>query len=219
MGNSTDTTFQQLLNEISSFFSRQSPTSRASETVSQPHRTAKQSAAEIATPSVDDIGRSGNRRPRRGDDLRYSMEISRQEARSGKKAQLQITRDSVTKTFLVTIPPGTKDGTKLRLAGKGGAGVDGGQPGDLFLYLLIQHSAVQTVDGELYCEVRIIPEIAELGGVIEVPTRRGIEWLTVSPGTKSAHISILGGRGKNQRVKIIIAESAQLKGFSRLFKR
>ena len=46
MGNSTDTAFQQLLNEISSFFSRQSSTSQTSETVSQPHRTAKESAAE-----------------------------------------------------------------------------------------------------------------------------------------------------------------------------
>lgn len=46
MGNSTDTAFQQLLNEISSFFSRQSLTSQTSETVSQPHRTAKESTAE-----------------------------------------------------------------------------------------------------------------------------------------------------------------------------
>jgi molecular chaperone DnaJ len=91
------------------------------------------------------------------------------------------------RTLAVTIPPGVEDGTRIRLAGEGEAGMRGGNPGDLYVILELQPHAIFQRDGaNLYCRVPIPMTVAALGGNIEVPTLDGgLADLKVEPATQS----------------------------------
>jgi len=74
----------------------------------------------------------------------------------------------------VNIPAGIEDGTRIRLAGEGEAGVMGGPSGDLYIFLSIApHDFFQREGADLYCRVPISMARAALGGNIEVPTIEG----------------------------------------------
>jgi len=78
------------------------------------------------------------------------------------------------KTLSVNIPPGVEDGTRIRVAGEGEAGLRGGPPGDLYIFLSIAHHPLFRREGaDLYCRVPIPMTSAALGGSIEVPTIEG----------------------------------------------
>jgi molecular chaperone DnaJ len=78
------------------------------------------------------------------------------------------------RTLSVTIPVGVEDGTRIRLAGEGEAGVRGGPPGDLYIFLSIKpHEFFQRDGADLFCRVPIAMTTAALGGQIEVPTIDG----------------------------------------------
>jgi molecular chaperone DnaJ len=78
------------------------------------------------------------------------------------------------RTLSVTIPVGVEDGTRIRLAGEGAAGVRGGPPGDLYIFLSIKpHEFFQRDGADLFCRVPIAMTTAALGGQIEVPTIDG----------------------------------------------
>jgi len=96
----------------------------------------------------------------------------------------------------VNIPAGVRDGSRIRLAGKGEAGPRGGEPGDLYVITRVQESPVFKPVGEnLEVEVPLtIPE-AVRGGVVEVPTLRGSKRLRVAPGTKHGTVQRLRGEG------------------------
>src|SRR5690606_35566819 len=75
------------------------------------------------------------------------------------------------KTLSVTIPPGVDDGTRIRLAGEGEAGLRGAPPGDLYIFLSIApHRFFQRDGANIFCRVPIPMTRAALGGTIEVPT-------------------------------------------------
>lgn len=102
-----------------------------------------------------------------------------------------------TKRYKVNIPAGVKDGTRIRLAGKGEAGPRGGPPGDLYVTTRVASSPVfKRLDGgNLEVTVPIsIPE-ALRGGTIEVPTLNGTKKIKVAPGTKHGTIQRLRGEG------------------------
>ncbi|MEX2105801.1 MAG: molecular chaperone DnaJ [Solirubrobacterales bacterium] len=102
-----------------------------------------------------------------------------------------------TKRYKVNVPAGVKDGTRIRLAGKGEAGPRGGPPGDLFVTTRVAASPVfkRLDDGNLEVTVPItIPE-ALRGGTIEVPTLDGTKKIKVAPGTKHGSIQRLRGEG------------------------
>ena len=102
-----------------------------------------------------------------------------------------------TKRYKVNIPAGVKQGTRIRLAGKGEAGPRGGPPGDLFVTIRVTPSAVfKRLDGG-NLEVTVPITIAEAlrGGTIEVPTLRGTKKIKVPPGTKHGTIQRLRGEG------------------------
>jgi molecular chaperone DnaJ len=83
----------------------------------------------------------------------------------------RVTRE---RTLSVTIPVGVEDGTRIRLAGEGEAGVRGGSPGDLYIFLSIKpHEFFQRDGADLFCRVPIAMTTAALGGQIEVPTIDG----------------------------------------------
>jgi molecular chaperone DnaJ len=80
----------------------------------------------------------------------------------------RVTRE---RTLSVNIPQGVEDGTRIRLAGEGEAGVRGGPPGYLYIFLsLTQHQFFQRDGADLHCRVPISMVTAALGGEFEVPT-------------------------------------------------
>ena len=83
----------------------------------------------------------------------------------------RVTRE---RTLSVNIPAGVEDGTRIRLAGEGEAGVRGGPPGDLYIFLSIGPDEIFQRDGsDLFCKVPITITTAALGGQVEVPTIDG----------------------------------------------
>ena len=83
----------------------------------------------------------------------------------------RVTRE---RTLSVTIPIGVEDGTRIRLAGEGEAGLRGGPPGDLYIFLSIKpHEFFQRDGADLFCRVPIAMTTAAMGGQIEVPTIDG----------------------------------------------
>ena len=100
------------------------------------------------------------------------------------------------KKYRVNIPPGVKDGSKVRLAGKGEPGPHNGAPGDLFVITRVQPSPVFTRKGEhLEVEVPITFPEAARGAEVEVPPLNGTKRLRVPPGTRSGTVQRLRGEG------------------------
>jgi molecular chaperone DnaJ len=102
-----------------------------------------------------------------------------------------------TKRYKVNVPAGVKNGSRIRLAGKGEDGPRGGPPGDLFVTTRVASSPVfkRLDDGNLEVTVPIsIPE-ALRGGTIEVPTLDGTKKIKVAPGTKHGTLQRLRGEG------------------------
>jgi len=215
----------------------------------------------------DLFGMGGGRRGRssgreRGADLRYNMEITLEEAYSGKTAQIRIPtpvtcevcsgsgakagtqpkscatcngqgkvrhaqgfftlertcptchgrglvidnpckscagsgRVTRERMLSVNIPAGVEDGTRIRLAGEGEAGVRGGPPGDLYIFLsLAPHDFFQRESADLHCRVPISMVTAALGGEFEVPTIDGSKTrVKVPEGTQSGRRFRLAGKG------------------------
>jgi molecular chaperone DnaJ len=97
----------------------------------------------------------------------------------------------------VNIPPGVEDGTRIRLAGEGEAGVRGGPPGDLYIFLSISaHVFFQRDGADLHCRAPISMATAALGGEFEVPTIDGGKTRVKIPeGTQSGRRFRLQAKG------------------------
>tara|TARA_B100001013_G_scaffold336903_1_gene256567 strand:- start:201 stop:1349 length:1149 start_codon:yes stop_codon:yes gene_type:complete len=96
----------------------------------------------------------------------------------------------------IRVPAGVSTGARLRSTGNGEAGVYGGKPGDLYVMLHVKDHEVFERDGDdLQCEVPISFLQATLGSEIEVPTLSGSARINVPPGTQSATILRLRGKG------------------------
>jgi molecular chaperone DnaJ len=204
--------------------------------------------------------RSGGRE--RGADLRYNMEITLEEAFSGKTAQIRVPTsitcdecsgsgakpgskpttcatcggngrvraaqgffsiertcptchgrgqtisDPCTKcggqgrvveerSLSVNIPAGIEDGTRIRLAGEGEAGLRGGPSGDLYIFLSVKpHAFFQREGADLFCTVPISMTTAALGGKFEISTMDGTKSrVTVAEGTQQGREMRLRGKG------------------------
>jgi molecular chaperone DnaJ len=100
------------------------------------------------------------------------------------------------KRYRVNIPAGVRDGSRVRLSGKGEAGPRGGPPGDLYVVTRVGESPIFTRKGDnLEVEVPItIPE-AIRGATIEVPTLSGTKRIRVPPGTQHGTVQRLRGEG------------------------
>ena len=101
------------------------------------------------------------------------------------------------KQLQVNIPRGVDDEMRIRLSGEGEAGVRGGPPGDLYIFIKISpHSLFQREGAELYCRVPLAMTQAVLGGMIEVPTLDGGRArVTIPAGTQSGQQFRLRGKG------------------------
>ena len=102
-----------------------------------------------------------------------------------------------TKTYQVRIPAGVKNGTRIKVKGKGEAGPRGGPPGDLFVVTRVAASPVfKRLDGA-NLEVTVPITVAEAlqGATIEVPTLDGTKKIKVPAGTKHGTVQRLRGEG------------------------
>lgn len=109
------------------------------------------------------------------------------------RGKRQVERD---RTLSVKIPAGVETGNTIRLSGEGELGAYGGPPGDLYIFLSVEHHPLFQRDGQdVVLEVPISFSQAALGTEIEVPTLKGFEKFKVPPGTQPGHAFRLKGKG------------------------
>ena len=94
------------------------------------------------------------------------------------------------------IPPGVETGTHLRVAGRGEGGLRGGRPGDLHVVVHVREHALFERNGDsLVVTAPVPPDVAALGGDVEVPTIDGVAKLRLAPGTPDGKVFRLRGKG------------------------
>ena len=102
----------------------------------------------------------------------------------------------VTRKINVKIPAGVDNGSRIRVTGEGEAGIRGGGPGDLYVYIFVKtHKLFQRDGADVLCEVPISFVQAALGDKVEVPTLDGKVELTIPAGIQSGKVLRLKGAG------------------------
>ncbi|MBI2887372.1 MAG: J domain-containing protein [Chloroflexi bacterium] len=167
--------------------------------------------------------RSGRARSHRGQDLEHHTEITLEEAYHGSTRVLQLQSEQVCSTcrgtgavrgvtcggcqgmgvqfrpkrLEIKVPPGAKDGARIRVAGEGQAGLGGGPKGDLYLVCSLRpHDRFERRGDDLHLEVQVPLVIAVLGGEVQIPTLRGSSiMLKVPPETQNGQVIRLAGLG------------------------
>jgi len=144
--------------------------------------------------SMGIFGRA-QRRSRRsfaGEDLEVPVKLTLEEAFRGTERTVQLEG----RAFTARIPRGATDGQRLRLRGKGGPGMNGGPPGDLYLQIALEPHPLYRVSGhDLDIDVPLAPWEAALGAEVEVPTLEGRVKMKVPPGSKSGQKLRLASKG------------------------
>lgn len=134
--------------------------------------------------------------PERGADLEYPVSISFDEAMRGTTLNVAIERDKGRDQIAVKIPAGVDTGSRIRVAGKGNAGMFGGTAGDLYIITNVgSHPYFKRKGDNIHCTIPITVPEAALGAKIEVPTIDGKARLRIPPGTQSGQQFRLKERG------------------------
>jgi curved DNA-binding protein len=127
----------------------------------------------------------------RGQDIEHPVTLTFEQAARGSMLPLQINRDGNIETIEIKIPAGVKDGSRIRIKGKGQQG--NGDPGDLYIITAVQaHPYFRREGLDVYLELPVSVYEALLGTKVEVPTLDGPVSLTIPPGT---------GAGAKLRIK------------------
>lgn len=133
--------------------------------------------------------------PTRGEDIEYPVTLTFAQAARGMTLPLQISRDGKLETIDVKVPAGVKDGSRVRIRGRGQQ-VIGGEPGDLFIITKVLPHPYFTREGlDIYLEAPISVYEALHGTKIDVPTLEGNVTMTIPPGTSSGAKLRIKGRG------------------------
>jgi len=136
------------------------------------------------------------RRPRKGRDVEYPVEVTLEEAYHGTTRILELNGGIKPRRLEVKIPPGVDTGSRVRIAGEGMPGVGGGPRGDLYLVVTVQpHRYFERRGDDLYVEVAVPLADALLGGEVEVPTPKGKLALKLPPETQNGQVFRLAGQG------------------------
>ncbi len=130
-----------------------------------------------------------------GEDYEVPVRLTLDEAYRGAERAVQLDGRS----FTARIPRGATDGQRLRLRGKGGPGVNGGPPGDLYLDIHLEPHPLFRVHGhDVELDVPLAPWEAALGAQVEIPTLEGRVTVKVPPGSKAGQKLRLAGKGLPQ---------------------
>jgi curved DNA-binding protein len=134
----------------------------------------------------------GRNMPIAGEDYEMPVRITLEEAARGTERQIAVNGATLT----ARIPKGAADGQRLRLRGKGGAGINGGPAGDLYLQIVLEPHPLYRVRGhDLEIEVPLAPWEAALGAQVEVPTLEGRVTMRVPSGSTGGQKLRLAGKG------------------------
>jgi DnaJ-class molecular chaperone len=162
------------------------------------------------------------RRPQRGQDIDYPVEVSLEEAYHGSKRTIELQTEEpctacggtgrvgnrvcticngaggkvVPKRLEVKIPAGVKDGSRIRIAGEGRSNLAGGKKGDLYLVVkVLPHQVFERKGDDLYTEVSVPLATAMLGGEARLPTLNSNLILKIPPETQNDRVFRLAGKG------------------------
>lgn len=144
--------------------------------------------------------RGGARRPQRGADLRYSLNLTLEEAALGTEKVISFLRQNKGKEesakISVKVPAGIKEGQRLKLSGEGDTPPQGGPAGDLFVVVQIQdHPLFRREKDDILLEVPLSFTDAILGTTVEIPTLTGQVALKIPPGTHTGQLFRLRSKG------------------------
>ena len=145
-------------------------------------------------------GPRSHRRPSKGADLRYTLNISFEDSALGCEKVIGFMRQKGGKEesakLSVNVPAGVKEGQRLKLAGEGDTVQGGGTPGDLYVIINIQeHPLFKRNESDVTMDLPIVYTDAILGTSIEVPTLTGKAMIRIPPGTHSGQTFRLKGKG------------------------
>lgn len=130
----------------------------------------------------------------RGEDVEHPVSLTFEQAARGTALPLQINRDGRIETIEVKIPAGVKDGSRIRIKGRGQH--TNGEPGDLYIVTRVEPHAFFRRDGlDVYLDVPVSVYEALLGTKVQVPTLDGPVTVTVPAGTSSHARLRIKGRG------------------------
>ncbi len=142
--------------------------------------------------TYQDMGRM----PQKGEDILYELTISLEESAFGGEKRISYRKNGKMEEITVKIPRGIPQGKKLRLAGKGMEGRNGGPTGDLYLQINIKEHPFFIQEGDnLIVDREINFSEAVMGTTVEVPTLEGKKNLKIPPGTQSHTKMRLKGLG------------------------
>ncbi len=127
-----------------------------------------------------------------GQDVEVNVTITMEEAYNGTSRLVSVEG----RNLQVKIPPGARNGTKVRVSGKGLRGTSG-EPGDLYLNVMVQDNPAFERDGDdIYQNIAVDLYTAVLGGEMQIETVEGGKLtLKINPGTQSGQLIRLSGRG------------------------
>ena len=129
----------------------------------------------------------------RGGDQEAELELTLEEAAAGGRRRLSLGDG---REFEVEIPPGARDGQRIRLPGQGSPGAGEGESGDLFLRVRLKpHPRFRVQGRDLYVDLAVSPWEAALGADVSVPTLDGSARVKVPAGSSSGRRLRLRGQG------------------------
>ena len=135
-------------------------------------------------------------RSQKGRDIEHEVELTLEEAYHGATRRISIKQGGHARSVDVRIPVGVKDGSRVRAAGEGESGGNGGASGDLYLRVRIRPHAVFEREGnDLRAKVAVPVTTAVLGGEAQVPTITGSVRLKIPETTQNGQVFRLKGHG------------------------
>ena len=150
------------------------------------------------TSGVGGRERSGGGAGRRGGDIEADILVTLEESMNGAERSilLQWTGASEGRRIKIKIPKGITEGQLIRCVGMGQPGIHGGQPGDLFLRVVLERHPDFRVQGcDLHCELPLAPWEAVLGATVEMSTMHGPVRVNIPAGTEAGTEFRFRGRG------------------------
>jgi DnaJ-class molecular chaperone len=145
--------------------------------------------------------RAGGRAPKsqKGQDIEQAVELTLEEAYHGATRRMSIKQGGHARSVDVRIPVGVKDGSRVRAAGEGATGANGGSSGDLYLRVQVKpHAVFERTGSDLQTKVAVPVTTAVLGGEAQVPTVTGSVRLKIPEGTQNGQVFRLKGHGMPQ---------------------